>query len=71
MANVTITIPDQHLPNLSLAIARQLDVELPATNPLKIVMVQTWFKQQAKQALADYLAQEAAHTARAQTADWV
>jgi len=64
MATLTIDVPDALVPDLTKALAQRMDVAEPTTPAARATLARTWIKEQMKQGLLDYRAQQAALKAR-------
>jgi hypothetical protein len=69
VATVSIDVPNTLVPVLSKALALAMREPEPTTNTQRLDLAQRFMKQQAKQALLDYRAQEAAERSRTDDAD--
>ena len=69
MASITIDVPDALVPDLSRALALRMGVAEPTTNAERAALARAFLKEQAKQALLDYRAQQAAQAKRDDASD--
>ncbi len=67
--SITVDIPDALVGDLVQALALRMGVEVPVTPAGKIQLARDFMKTQAKQALLDWRAAEAARVARQNTGD--
>lgn len=64
MATLTIVVPDAIVPELARALALRMNVPPPTTPQEAADLARAFMKQEAKRALLDLRAQEAAQTTR-------